>query len=292
MTWRVIVGTLSLLITMIVLGYVAVTEQDRMNNFALAYDARQVETGALLFEANCATCHGLDGTGTGRAPALDTPDLFVGSPPPRLAAAGWGGTVEDYVESTIAGGRPRATVDFAQYPERMPTWSQEFGGSLRTDQIKSLTAFVMNWGLDYEGSELPEPTPAVEGVGTDITAELPAGDAARGEEIAVSPGGCTACHISTGGAATLGPDWMASGDPDGQGIGTRAELRLEAADYAGTATSGDQYLFESIVQPDAYIVPGNASYAPAGQSIMPHNYGTTLSAQQVADIIAYLQTIE
>ena len=33
MTWRVIVGALSLVITMIVLGYVAVTEQDRMANF-------------------------------------------------------------------------------------------------------------------------------------------------------------------------------------------------------------------------------------------------------------------
>ena len=292
MTWRVIVGTLSLVITMIVLGYVAVTEQDRMANFAIAYDARQVETGAALFESNCATCHGLNGEGSGRAPALNTADLFVGNPPPRLAQAAFGGTVEDYVESTIAGGRPRATVDFAQYPERMPTWSQEFGGPLRIDQVRSLTDFVMNWGLAFEDGAVVEPTAAVEGVGTDIAAELPAGDAASGEQIAVTPGGCTACHISTGGAATLGPDWMASGDPDGQGIGTRAELRLEAADYAGTATSGDQYLFESIVQPDAYIVPGNASYAPAGQSIMPHNYGTTLSAQQVADIIAYLQTIE
>jgi nitric oxide reductase subunit C len=173
----------------------------------------------------------------------------------------------------------------------MPTWSQEFGGPLRTDQIQSLTAFVMNWGLAYEGSELPEPTPAVAGVGTDITAELPAGDAERGEQFAVSPGGCTACHISTGGA-TLGPDWMASGDPEGQGIGTRAELRVEAADYTGAAADGDQYLFESIVQPDAYIVPGNATYAPGGTSIMPHNYGETLSAEQVADLIAYLQTIE
>jgi mono/diheme cytochrome c family protein len=286
MTWRVIVGTLSLVITMIVLGYVAVTEQDRMANFAIAYDAREVEVGAALFESNCATCHGLTGQGVpAKGPALNTPELFNGT---RLQEAGFGGTVDNFVRGTIAAGRPRMS-DWAReqgFIEPMPTWGQTYGGPLRTDQVDSLVAYVMNWGLSYEDGAGPTQV-AVEGVGTDITAELPEGDAEAGRAVAEAQA-CTACHV----ASPTGPAWQAAGDPNGQGIGTRAELRIEQADYEGEATTGDQYLFESIVAPDAYIVPDNPSYAPNGTSIMPHDYGGKIDAQSMADLIAYLQTIE
>lgn len=287
MTWRVIVGTLSLVITMIVVGYVAVTEQDRMANFAIAYDAREVEVGAALFESNCATCHGLRGQGVpAKGPALDTPELFNGT---RLQESNFAGTVDNFVRATIAGGRPRMS-DWARaqnFIDPMPTWSQTYGGPLRPDQVESLVAFVMNWGLAYTDGSGGAPTPAVEGVGTDITVALPAGVVDSGRALAEAQA-CTACHVT----APTGPAWQAAGDPNGQGIGTRAELRIEQSDYAGAATTGDQYLFESIVAPDAYIVPGNPAYAPAGTSIMPHDYGAKLDAQMMADLIAYLQTIE
>ncbi len=288
MTWRIVVGTLSFVLTMIILGYVAVTEQDRMANFTTAYDARQIETGASLFENNCSPCHGLDGKGTGRAPALNTPDLLTNGT--RLAEIGWSGPVADYVHATIAGGRPRPSVQFANYPERMPTWSQEFGGPLRPDQIESLVAYVMNWAPAYANATA-EPTQAVVSVGTDITAALPAGDAARGETV-VQTLGCPACHISQGGAATIGPAWLASSDPNGQGIGTRAGLRITEADYTGKATTAEQYIFESVVSPDAFIVPPAGQYAPAGQSLMPHDYAGRVSAEMMADIIAYLETLK
>lgn len=288
MTWRVIVGTLSFVITMILFGYVAVTEQDRMATFDTAYVARRVETGAQLFEQNCATCHGLNGKGTELAPALNTPDLLVGNPPARLAAAGWGGTVQTYIHATVAGGRPQASQTFSQYPQRMPTWSQEFGGPMRTDQINAVVAYILNWAPAY-ANFTPEPAPTVVPVGADITVALPAGDAAAGEA-AVTTAGCAACHISVGGAATVGPAWLAAGDPNGQGIATRAELRLSEADYAGAATTPEQYLFEAIVSPNAYLVPG---YVGAdGKSVMPAIYSTALDAQRLADIIAYLQSLE
>ncbi len=290
MTWRVIVGTLSFVLTMILFGYVAVTEQDRMATFDTAYQARQVETGGQLFESNCATCHGLDGKGTGRAPALNTPDLLAGNVPARLKEAGWGGTLQDFIQSTVAGGRPQASAKFVDYPERMPTWSQEFGGPMRTDQVDAVVAYVLNWAPAY-ANFTPAPLPTVVPVGIDITVALPVGDAAAGET-AVTTAGCTACHISAGGAATVGPAWLAASDPEGVGIGTRAGLRLAAADYTGAATTPAQYLFESIVNPDVYIVPGNATYAANGASIMPHTYATTLDAQHMADIIAYLQSLE
>lgn len=289
MTWRVIVGTLSLVITMIVLGYVAVTEQDRMANFATAYDARQVEIGASLYEGQCAVCHGPQGQGVpAKGPMLNTPDLFVGNPSPRLQEAGFQGTVDNFVRLTIAAGRPRMSEwgRAQNFLEPMPTWGQTYGGPLRPDQVDSLVAYVMNWGLAFEGATA-QPTAVIDGVGTDITVALPAGNVENGSALAVSQA-CTACHV----ASATGPAWQAASHPSGQGIGTRAEARLEQADYAGAATTGDQYLFESIVAPDAYIVPDEPAYAPAGTSIMPHDYGAKLTDQDMADLIAYLQTLE
>lgn len=288
MTWRVIVGTLSLVITMILLGYVAVTEQDRMANFATAYNARQIEAGASLFESNCSPCHGLDGKGTGRAPALNTPDLLTNGK--RLAEVQWAGTLHDFILATVSGGRPRPSVQFSQYPQRMPTWSQDYGGPLRDDQIGYIVAYVLNWAPAL-ANVTPEPTQAIVQVGTDITQQLPAGDPTRGQQV-VQTLGCTACHISQGGAPTIGPAWLPGPDNNNQGVGTRAAQRIKAADYQGKATTGDQYIFESIVAPDAYIVPGNPAYAPGGTSLMPKTFSTQMSAQDVADVIAYLDTIK
>ena len=288
MTWRVIVGTLSLIVTMIVLGYVAVTEQDRMAQFTTAYAGRQVEAGAALFENNCKPCHGLDGKGTGRAPALNTPDLLTNGS--RLKEIGWSGTVRDYIHATIAGGRPRPSVQFQEYPERMPTWGQEFGGPLRDDQIQSITDFILNWGPAYANATA-EPTVAITPVGTDITVQLPTGDAAQGEAL-VTTLGCPACHISSGGADTVGPNWKPTSANNNEGVATRAEKRFTAPDYKGQAKNAMQYLFESIVNPDAYIVPGNATYAPGGKSLMPHDYATKISPEMMANVLAYLETIK
>jgi mono/diheme cytochrome c family protein len=284
MTWRVVVSTIAVVLTMIIFGYVAVTEQNRMAGFDAAYQARQIEVGAALFENNCRTCHGPQGKGIeGVAPGLNAPDLFDGS---RLKQIGYPGTVADYVRATISGGRPRASADFANYPQRMPTWSQTFGGPLRADQINSLVAFVMNWGTAYQTAGGATPVPAVVGVGTDITVTLPAGNAEAGKALAESKG-CTGCHI----LSAAGPAWLAAADPNGQGAGTRAANRIKAQDYTGKATTPEQYLFEAIVAPGAYLVPG-ASYQASGKSIMPGNFGNTLDQQNMADLIAYLLTVK
>src|SRR3990172_9907538 len=128
MTWRVVVGTASFVLMMILTGYVLLTEQSRMASFTRAYDSRQVEVGAALFQNNCASCHGVDGKGIdGVAPALNAADLFDGS---RLAAVGFPGTTADYLRGTIASGRPVPSAG-TNYPNRMPTWSDKFGGPMR-----------------------------------------------------------------------------------------------------------------------------------------------------------------
>ncbi|MGH2520868.1 MAG: c-type cytochrome [Anaerolineales bacterium] len=281
MTWRVIVGTVTVVLTMILFGYVAVTETDRMASFTNAYDSRQIENGAALFENNCQICHGLEGQGVlAKGPALNVPELFNGT---RTREAGWAGTIDNFVRLTIAAGRPRPSAHFADqnFQDPMPTWGEEYGGPLRKDQIDALTIFVMNWGPAY-ANVTPEPTQPIDAVGTDISVELPAGDAAKGADLARAGPACTACHVDS----PTGPAWLASADPNGEGIGTRAAHRFSDPGYTGAATSAEQYLFESIVQPNAHVGEG---FQP---NIMPQDYGAKLTEQDVADLIAYLLTLE
>lgn len=297
MTWRVIVGTISIVGTLLLFGLVAITEQDRMADFELSYDGRQIENGARIFDNNCQTCHGNTGQGVpGKGPALNTPDLLVAAvgaaQPARLQAINWGGSVENFIRTTIAGGRPRASTDYQEFPERMPTWGEENGGPLRKDQVDSLVAYIMNWRwqyLDKDGKPLfPTATPIPDPLSTDVAQTLPAGNAASGEKL-VTTFACTACHVT----ATTGPAWLAAASPDGKGIGTRAEERFSDPEYTGAATTAEQYLLESIILPNAHLVPGEAYVVAAtGNSVMPATYINTFGQQTAADIIAYLLTLK
>src|SRR3970040_888334 len=229
MKGSIVLGTLALLRLRGALLVVTINEVDRMRTAEAAYAARAVETGALEFESRCRSCHGPQGKGTPLAPALNTAALFDGSPlgaprscpvpqgkgtplaPPlntaalfdgsRLAAAGYAGTVDDFVRGTISAGRPVPSAG-TNYPQRMPTWGERFGGPLRDDQVDSLVAFVMNWEdrALAEGAAAPG-LPADQAVGLDITQTLPTGDAARGRTLAEGTLGCAARHtLSTCGA--------------------------------------------------------------------------------------------
>lgn len=160
----------------------------------------------------------------------------------------------------------------------MPAWSEQYGGPLRVDQVRNIAAFIMNWESTApdRGAAVPMAGPPV---GTDITVELPEGNPANGETLATSQG-CTGCHVLT----ATGPAWAASATEPG--IGDRAAQRLTEADYSGNAETPEQYLLESIVAPGAFIVPGFDTVQ------MPATYGQTLTAQDAADLIAYMLTIK
>ncbi len=274
MKGQVALGLLALLALIGVMVAVALGEQNRMAEFTRAYEARAIETGASLFEGNCRPCHGPQGQGIeGVAPAINAADLFDGS---RLAKVGFGGTLPDYVRGVIAAGRPVPSVG-TTYPQRMPTWGAAFGGPLRDDQIDALTAFILNWKDRALASGVPVPTGPT--VGADITVALPDGDPAHGKSLSEGSLGCASCHVLT----AVGPKWAAEGGEPG--IGTRAEARFQATGYAGSATSAEQYLFESIVLPNANVVEG---FQP---NLMPQNYADRLSAQDAADLIAYMLSL-
>lgn len=93
------------------------------------------------------------------------------------------------------------------------------------------------------------------------TIDTSQGDAAAGKEVFMSSG-CGGCHTygPAGTSATIGPD---------------LDTALEGKDA--------DFVLESIVQPNDEIASGFQA------NIMPDNFGESLSDQQLADLVAFLQ---
>lgn len=102
--------------------------------------------------------------------------------------------------------------------------------------------------------------------------DLLAGDAQRGATLfEQSVGGapaCISCHTLDGGA---------SAGPSLDGYGTVAATRVKGQSAAA-------YTFYSILRPAKHIVRGYSN-------VMPADYAGKLSAQDVADLIAYLLSL-
>jgi hypothetical protein len=158
----------------------------------------------------------------------------------------------------------------------MASWSQDFGGPLRPDQIEDLTQFILN----YETEELcsaPLITYDWPETYAGYKEEFPDGDAAMGEELFLSYG-CTGCHgnLEDEASATVGP-WL--GDIEVVG-GTRVD-----------GLTADEYVYESILDSNAFIVPECPTGPCAGPpSAMPDNFPLRMSEnpQDLRDLMAFL----
>ncbi len=140
--------------------------------------AELLEYGAVVFgpptdehpaTANCAQCHGPDGTGgqvgdTGvQAPNLHSRSLYEklqGNP--------------DYVNLVIRYG---GVVVSGNVESLMPAWSTEVGGPLTIEQIDALTALVESWA-EETGREAPEEVPDTVEAGAEV----------------YQTAGCAGCH--------------------------------------------------------------------------------------------------
>jgi hypothetical protein len=126
---------------------------------------------------------------------------------------------------------------------------------------------------------------AANAVGTDVAEILAAwenagitGDPQRGQLLynglePVLDGtnlGCAGCHNGQTAPATEGT-WTRVND-----------IHLQEAQFADYTV--EQYLVESIVMPDAYVVP---DFLPG---LMPNYFGSRLDEQMLADIVAYLDS--
>ena len=96
------------------------------------------------------------------------------------------------------------------------------------------------------------------------------GDAAAGKAVFAS-NGCAACHTFKPASATgtIGPDLDSAPASDAKADGN---MDLTA------------FIKESIVDPDAYIAKGYS------KGIMPTNFGSSLSAKQINDLVAFIDS--
>ena len=98
-----------------------------------------------------------------------------------------------------------------------------------------------------------------------------------------TPPGCAACHSIAPGVNIVGPTLA--------GISSTAAARIRAGDYHGQARDAASYIRESILNPNAHVLQG-PTYSAGGRSLMPSDYGQTLKAEQVDQIVAYLLTLK
>ncbi len=93
------------------------------------------------------------------------------------------------------------------------------------------------------------------------------GDPVNGQVLYAGNLACQTCHSSDG-TLIVGPTF--------QGLGQRAAERIEGV-------SAGQYIIESILRPNDYVVEGYVA------GIMPQNFSERLSAQELADLLAFLR---
>jgi nitric oxide reductase subunit C len=109
------------------------------------------------------------------------------------------------------------------------------------------------------------------------------GDAARGAKLYETLP-CASCHDIT-------RPWP-GGDicPNLGNIATEAARIIRQSDYHGHASDAAGYIRESIVDPNAYLVPGPTYRQADGQSVMPKTFGESLTPAQLDDLVAFLLT--
>lgn len=255
---EITLGLVFVLISSIVLMDYSSKEEARMLKYAGAQEAQAIEVGAALFENNCSTCHGKNGEGVPLlCPPLNDVNFFKG----RLSEVGWSGSLEDYIVATVSSGRMTSTrPQLYQGNGRpaMPAWSERYGGPLREDQIRNIARFILNW----------EATATGEVVLTQIEGIYDENDPlSRGQKV-FAESGCSGCHtiegLSTG---VVGPNLTQ--------IGATATTRIDGV-------AAEDYIRQSILDPNAYVVESFAA------DLMPKDFGTKLTEEQIADLVAFL----
>lgn len=214
---------------------------------------------------NCINCHTLLGEG-----AYYAPDL-----------------------TKIAQQRGEAYLrQFLQDPSRF--YSEERHGrlmpnpQLSEEQIGDVIAFL-TWVSNIDNQGWP-PRPIVvsaalpeTGTGAQPMGAASANPVALGEAVfRRSPPACFSCHSTTQGSVLVGPSLA--------GLATRAQAIVADQAYKGAARSAADYIRESILEPNAYVVPG-PTYGAGGQSIMPP-LASLLKPEEIDQLVAYLATFK
>lgn len=275
---KIVWGILSVIVAFVVVLALGVMEESRMQAQTGNWDGRSIEKGADIWANNCYTCHGMEGQG-GSGPALNSRYFFEN----RIKEVGFSGTLEDYVKLTVAAGRP--SNSHGQWAVVMPTWSSEFGGPLRPDQVDHVTNYVMNWestALQQTPEEDPfipfAGVPMIPTEGMTITVAAATGDESGPrppEQIFSNPPnglGCEACH---------NPNLPEDADNRGL-IGPNLGNLAENAPNRVPGEDAETYVRNSIATPGAHVVEGYQA------GLMPPGLADRMSEEELDSLIVWL----
>lgn len=130
--------------------------------------------------------------------------------------------------------------------------------------------------------EMPATEEAASGAASELEAAVAAADPANGQVVFTTthntdkgPWACATCHsVTPDELRIIGPGlWNVS---------------IHGPTHAATPMSAVDYLHQSIVDPNAVIAAGDPPYPP---DLMPQNWETVLTPQELNDVIAYLMTL-
>ena len=160
---------------------------------------------------------------------------------------------------------------------------------LSDDQINAVIAFL-TWISNIDNQNWP-PRPILVTAASPqgIVLGTPAPGAASADPVALgeavfkrTPPACFGCHALQQGVTLVGPSLA--------GLVTRTNAVLGSPDYKGAAKTPEEYIRESIVNPNGYLVPGQ-TFSVGGQSIMPP-LASALKPEEIDQLVAYLATFK
>lgn len=226
------------------------------------YERADVERGAQLYDEFCSNCHGSAGDGVGSV------NLMSG----QFRHA----STDQNFRRILTNGIPAAGMPPGNYTDA---------------DMLALVAYVRNM-RDYDG-----------GVVT-------LGDAARGRAVFEGKGACSSCHRVAGRGSRLGPDLTAIGavrgagslratllDPTGSMLPLNRPLRAVTRDgevITGRRLNEDTYTVQIFDERERLVSLDKADLQELtvlGTSPMP-SYAETLNEAELADLLAYLVTLQ
>lgn len=210
-------------------------------------------TDEVPFTANCAQCHGPDGTGGDGA--NNTP---IG---PNLHSASIANKLKvnpDYVELVIRFG---GVVVSGNVDSQMPKWSYEVGGPLNEQQIQALAHMVEGWATETASQSQP-----------------PVEDTEEAGQLVYQEAGCQGCH---------GADLEGGVGPALTNIGAERSGELPTPVSQEEQAAAD-YAADPRAFLEAWIRDSATNYNDGSATGMPPFPESSLSADRLQALITFL----
>ena len=210
-------------------------------------------TDEVPFTANCAQCHGPDGTGGDGANNTPIgPNLHSASIAEKLKVN------PEYVELVIRFG---GVVVSGNVDSQMPKWSYEVGGPLNEQQIQALANMVEGWATETASQSQP-----------------PVEDTEEAGQLVYQEAGCQGCH---------GADLEGGVGPALTNIGAERTGELPTPISQEEQAAAD-YAADPRAFLEAWIRDSATNYNDGSATGMPPFPESSLSADRLQALITFL----